>query len=237
MAAGVACIAFASGTLVLPAQTLYERQLLVDHVLKYVHRSQQVRVRVDYSTWVVGHPEDPVVCQGCTRPVERAVCRHLGSRTTAYCVTCALTRPRLTMALLAHLPTTAILCDVQAHSTFGGESIAWTRWPQATPAEIMDDMRLQRRFAPVLTWACTEIRLPPDDTWQTQRSSSRRAKTLPHGVRCRGAGAVSCPVGTRPVRNRDSNDLRRREHGGTAERHIALPGRGAVEHQRGRARA
>jgi hypothetical protein len=176
MAAGVASIAFASGTLVLPAQTLYERQLLVDHVLEYVRRGQQIQVRVDYSTWLVAHPEHPVVCHGCTRPVERAACRHLGKRTTAYCLTCALTRPRLTMALLAQLPTTAILCDVQAHSANGGELVAWTRWPQATPDEIMDDMRLQRRFAPVLTWACTEIRLLSNDTWGTQRSSDQSVR-------------------------------------------------------------
>ena len=178
MAAGVASIVFASGRLVLPAQSLYDRQVLVDHVLDYARRGQQVRVRVDYTTWMVAQPEHPVVCQGCPRRVERAACRHLGKCTTAYCVTCALARPRLTMPLLAVLPTTAILRDVQAQYAYGGELVAWTRWPQATPAEIMDDMRLQRRFAPVLTWACSEIRLPPHDTWQTQQRSPRRAKAL-----------------------------------------------------------
>jgi hypothetical protein len=34
----------------------------------------------------------------------------------------------------------------------------------------------------------------------------------PHGVWCRGAGAVSCPMGERPARNCDSSDLRLREH-------------------------
>lgn len=178
MAAGVASIVFASGRFVLPAQSLYDRQVLVDHVLHYVRRGQQLRVRVDYSTWTVAQPEHPVVCQACPRRVERAACRHLGKYTAAYCVTCALARPRLTMPLLAQLPTTAILRDVQAHYAYGGELVAWTRWPQATPAEIIDDMRLQRRFAPVLTWACSEIRLPPDDTWQAQRRPPRQAKTM-----------------------------------------------------------
>jgi hypothetical protein len=69
-----------------------------------------------------------------------------------------LNGPRLTMAFLSHLPAGTMLCDVQAHYAVGGEWCAWTRWPQATPAEIIDDMRLQRRFAPVLTWRCAGIR-------------------------------------------------------------------------------
>jgi hypothetical protein len=72
-----------------------------------------------------------------------------------------LAQPLLTMPFLRRLPPDALLRDVQAHYIYGGQLTAWTRWPQATPAEIIDDMRLQRRFAPVLTWRCAEIRLPP----------------------------------------------------------------------------
>lgn len=178
MAAGVASIVFASGRLVLPAQSRYDRQALVDHVLGCVRRGHQLRVRVDYTTWMVAPPAQTVICQGCTRRADRAACHHLGKYSTAYCVTCALSRPRLTMPLLAQLPTQAILCDVQAQYAYGGELVAWTRWPQATPAEIMDDMRLQRRFAPVLTWACMEIRLPGSDAWQPQRRPPQSAKTM-----------------------------------------------------------
>jgi hypothetical protein len=71
-----------------------------------------------------------------------------------------LTGLRLTLASLLRLPAGAVLRDVQAHYASGGQWCAWTRWPQATPIEIMADMRLQRRFAPVLTWRCAEICLP-----------------------------------------------------------------------------
>jgi hypothetical protein len=71
----------------------------------------------------------------------------------------------LTIARLAALPQGTILHDVQAQYAYGGEWIVWTRWPQASPAEIIDDIHLQRRFAPVLTWQCSELCVPqPPDT-------------------------------------------------------------------------
>ena len=73
-----------------------------------------------------------------------------------------LNGPRLTIGFLLRLPAGTMLCDVQAHYASSGRWCAWMRWPQATPAEIIDDVRLQRRFAPVLTWRCAEIRLPSE---------------------------------------------------------------------------
>lgn len=177
MAAGVASIAFASGNLVLPAQTPYDRQVMVDHVLAYIRRGQQVRVRVDYATWIVEQPTHAALCHGCARAVGRAACSHPGHRAVAYCEACALTRPRLTIPLLAQLPPTATLRDVQAHYAYGGELVAWTRWPMATPREIIDDMRLQRRFAPVLTWTCTEIRLQPNAAGHVQQRPQQPLQT------------------------------------------------------------
>ena len=71
-----------------------------------------------------------------------------------------LTGLRLTVASLLQLPAGAVLRDVQAHYACGGQWCAWTRRPQATPTAIMEDMHLQRRVAPVLTWRCAEICLP-----------------------------------------------------------------------------
>jgi hypothetical protein len=176
MTIGTASIAFRSGNVVLPAHTLYDRQVLVDHVLRYVRRGEQVRVRVDYVTWTVAQSQEPIVCQGCSRPAERAACRRFGHGATAYCVTCALARPRLTMPLLTRLPADATLCDVQAQCAYGGEMVAWTRWPQATPGEIVADMRLQRRFAPVMTWTCAEIRGADPNIAPVQSPSPRAAK-------------------------------------------------------------
>jgi hypothetical protein len=72
-----------------------------------------------------------------------------------------LNGPHLTIPFLSGLPAGTMLRDVQAHYACGGQWYARTRWPQATPAQMIDEVRLQRHFAPVLTWRCAEIRLPP----------------------------------------------------------------------------
>lgn len=194
MSIGTASIVSGSGNLVLPAHTLYDRQVLVDHVLRYVRRGEQVRVRADYTTWMVAQWPQPVVCHGCSRRTERAACRRFGHGATAYCVTCALARPRLTMPLLTRLPTDATLCDVQAQCAYAGELMAWTRWPQASPGEIIADMRLQRRFAPVLTWTCAEIRCPDKGIAPVQPPLPRTGK--PARVR---TSVVAIPGGTAKV--------------------------------------
>lgn len=175
MTADTAYIVFAGGRLVLPAHTLYDRQMLMDHVLDYARRQPPLRVRVDHATWTVERPnaQAPVICRECARRVDRAVCRRSGTPHAVYCVPCALARPRLTTTLLAQLPAGCILYDVQARYAYGGEWVAWTRWPQATPSEIVEDIRLQRRFAPVLMWTCTEIRRPRSDDRQAQRSPTQ----------------------------------------------------------------
>jgi hypothetical protein len=159
MTEGTAHITFRGGALTLPASTAYDRQLLIDHTLALARARQQVRVQVDATTWSVQRPDaqHPVVCRHCERPINHAVCRRPRGGAATYCVACVLRRPRLTMAALAHLPAGAVLRDVQAHYAYGEEWVAWTRWPAATPAEIMEDMRLQRRFAPVLIWTCAEL--------------------------------------------------------------------------------
>ena len=65
--------------------------------------------------------------------------------------------PHLTIGFLSQLPAGATLHDVQAHYASGGQWCAWTRWPRTTAAQIIDDVRLQRHFAPVLTWRCAQI--------------------------------------------------------------------------------
>ena len=156
-------IIFADGQLNLPAQTPYDRQQLVEHVLGGARSKQGMRVRVDQHTWMVEraawrHLE---MCSGCARRIDHAVCRHRQGTTMVYCVACAMARPRLTIRLLSHLPVGVVLHDVQAHYAYGRQLAGWTRWPRATPPEIIDDMRLQRRFAPVLTWHCAEIESLP----------------------------------------------------------------------------
>jgi hypothetical protein len=159
MTVGTAHITFRGGALTLPASTAYDRQLLIDHTLAFARDRQQLRVRVDSATWSVERPDaqHPVVCRRCERRINHAVCRRPRGRTAAYCVACVLRRPRLTMAALAQLPAAAVLRDVQAHYAYGEDWVAWTRWTAATPTEIMEDMRLQRRFAPVLIWTCAEV--------------------------------------------------------------------------------
>lgn len=71
---------------------------------------------------------------------------------------------RLTISGLRSLPDGAVLMDVRAYCRLDDTWASWTRWPRATPAEIIEDMRFQRRFAPVLTWRCREIRVPTPPT-------------------------------------------------------------------------
>jgi len=89
-----------------------------------------------------------------------------------------LNGPHLTIAFLARLPAGTMLRDVQAHYACGRQWSAWTRWAQATPAEIVDDVRLQRHFAPVLTWRCAEI-VSASPVHDLGRSHNRLA--APHG--------------------------------------------------------
>jgi hypothetical protein len=164
----------------------------MEHVRSCARRKQQVQVRVDCTTWLIEPPVAPhLLCSGCSRPIDYAVCRRRRGAPTAYCVACALAQPLLTVAFLQQLPADAVLRDVQAHYLYGGQWAAWTRWPQATPAEIMDDMRLQRRFAPVLTWRCAEIRLRPQRATDTMPSTGtpswssvdKRSSAVPAGYR------------------------------------------------------
>ncbi len=187
MVTASARIVFASGGLVLPANTPYDREQLLEHVRGCIRREGQVRIRVDHATWLVERADDRrrLVCHGCAQRPHDGLCRRPGKTGGVYCLACALVRPHLTIAFLSELPERTILCDVQAHYAYGGEWAAWTRWAQATPAEIIEDIHLQRRFAPVLTWRCAEIRLPPPPVthigvrhtrpWPAQAASLRRA--------------------------------------------------------------
>jgi hypothetical protein len=161
MRSAVAHVTFVGGGFTLAVETAYDRQLLVDYVLDCARRKHEVAVRVDHTTWRIERAEaqHPIVCRACARRIDHAV-SHCDRRTTAYCLTCALGHPHLTIGFLTHLPRGTILRDVQAYWAYDGAWVPWTRWPQATPAEIIDDMRLQRRYAPVLTWHCMEICRP-----------------------------------------------------------------------------
>ena len=176
-------LTFVGGGLRLPARTPYDRQQLIEHVHACMGRTPQVHVRVDRAAWLIARPDNQqtIVCRGCARQIRRAVCRRPRTA-TAFCVACALQRPHLCVALLADLPAGTILRDVEAHYAYGTELIAWTRWPQATPPEIIDDIHLQRRFAPVLTWRCAEIRLPPPTNIADTPRPRPAKTTLPYAV-------------------------------------------------------
>ena len=164
MAAATAEIHFGGGGLVIPASSPYERQQLIEYVQSCVRSRGAVRVRVDHAIWLVESPAlQRLVCGACAQRITRVACRRSTKRGIVNCAACAFARPHLTISFLAQLPLDTILRDVQAHYAYGGDWIAWTRWAQATPAEIIDDIHLQRRFAPVLTWRCAEICMPSND--------------------------------------------------------------------------
>ena len=99
-----------------------------------------------------------------------------------------LNGPHLTIAFLSGLPAGTMLRDVQAHYACGGQWCAWTRWPQATPAQMINEVRLQRRFAPVLTWRCAEIRPPP-----TRRGSGQVPKDASYATRLKHDRSLGQP--------------------------------------------
>jgi hypothetical protein len=165
MVTAQARISFPGGGLVVPAHTPYERQQLLEHVRGCLRRAGTVRVRLDCTTWLVEWPDSGrPVCGGCGQPIRHAVSHRSGKAGVPYCLTCALARPHLTIAFLSALPAGTILRDVQARYAYGREWIPWIRWPQATPAEIISDIHLQRRYAPVLTWHCAELCVPKRST-------------------------------------------------------------------------
>jgi len=165
MTCATAQIVFGDGSVTLPADSAYDRQELVERVRQQARANRPFRVGVDRRTWMIEPPGSAVrlACHQCGRLIDRAVCRLQNKRSAAYCVACALARPQLTIGMLSQLPAGAVLRDVQAESVRRGQLMAWTRWPRATPAEIIDDMRLQRRYAPTLRWRCTEICPPSSD--------------------------------------------------------------------------
>ena len=91
MTAGTAHIAFAGGGLVVPCASLYERQLLREHVLAGVHHQRWLQVSVDGAHWRVEASDrrHPLLCDQCGSPIHHAVC-HASGQPTTYCVTCAL---------------------------------------------------------------------------------------------------------------------------------------------------
>ena len=86
-----AAVAFKGGTVVLSAQTPYERELVVDYVRDCARAKDDVRLRVGRQTWRVervfgNHPQ---VCGHCHRPLREARCRGAQTRVVE-CVACAL---------------------------------------------------------------------------------------------------------------------------------------------------
>ena len=71
MAAVSAQILSGTGALILPADSPYDRQLLIEHVLSRARRTQHVQVRVDRTTWLIEPPtsQPSAVCGGCTQRI------------------------------------------------------------------------------------------------------------------------------------------------------------------------
>jgi len=86
-----AAVAFTGGSVVLAAQTPYERELLADYVRDCARVKEDVRLRVGRQTWRVERVRDDQrqVCSHCHRPLRTARCR--GARAPVVeCVACAL---------------------------------------------------------------------------------------------------------------------------------------------------
>ena len=86
-----AAVAFTGGSVVLSAQTPYERELLADYVRDCVRAKEDVRLRVGRQTWRVERVrgDQRQVCGHCGRPVRAARCRGAQARVVE-CVACVL---------------------------------------------------------------------------------------------------------------------------------------------------
>jgi len=86
-----AAVAFTGGSVVLTAQTPYEREVLADYIRDCAHAKEDVRLRVGRQTWRVERVvrEQRQVCSQCHRPLRAARCRGAQTRVVA-CVACAL---------------------------------------------------------------------------------------------------------------------------------------------------
>jgi len=86
-----AAVAFTGGSVVLEAQTPYERELLADYVRDCARAKEHVRLRVGRQTWRVERVsrDQGQVCSHCHRPLHVARCRG-AQRRVVECVACAL---------------------------------------------------------------------------------------------------------------------------------------------------
>jgi hypothetical protein len=86
-----AAVAFTGGSVVLAAQTPYERELLADYVRDCVRVREDVRLRLGRQTWRVERVlgDHGQVCGHCQRPLRAARCRGAQTRLVE-CVACAL---------------------------------------------------------------------------------------------------------------------------------------------------
>lgn len=84
-------ITFVGGGLLLPARTLYDRQILREHVLNRAQHGEHVQIRVGRKTWLVERPgrQRSFVCELCERRLTVAAL-HAPPSENVYCVACAL---------------------------------------------------------------------------------------------------------------------------------------------------
>ena len=84
-------ITFAGGGLLLPARTLYDLEMLREHVLDRARYVKQLRVTVARKTWLVERPgtQQRFACGLCKRDLTVAAL-HAPKNAEVYCVACAL---------------------------------------------------------------------------------------------------------------------------------------------------
>jgi hypothetical protein len=89
---GIAHVSFMGGGMFLPARSAWDRQLLIENVLRYVARHGQVQILVDAHRWLV-QPDRAVVAHRCGECglIAQPLCRGADGGGT-YCIQCALGR-------------------------------------------------------------------------------------------------------------------------------------------------
>lgn len=102
-AQGIAHLSFLGGSMLLPARSPYDRQVLVEHIKDRARTTEWVQVLVDDRRWMVkaaGDKQRPATshCRGCHCVLDGArfptACDLSGAQHEKYCLGCAFPSAR-----------------------------------------------------------------------------------------------------------------------------------------------
>lgn len=89
----LAHLVFSEEGFILPADTPYERELVIEHAIGLVHAKRNVQITIGSKRWIVTlvDMQCPMgECSSCQKPINDIICRLRQSLGSRYCIICAL---------------------------------------------------------------------------------------------------------------------------------------------------